>query len=180
MSIRAFAKAMQDREPRPRGSTRAMVHRYLSGATPPSDFIAAAADVLALNPEWLAFDKGHPTAGHDEVAGIAAEVIEESKRAEAGDMHAAVLRAMRAPVDYHPRYWTASVAEILRRADAGPFTPQLEAKHIGRALRAPLQAFGIEADRMGEDAFNDYVTAMVPVLLTIAAERVRQLPYMED
>jgi len=72
MSVRSFAAAMRARKPRPRGSTRAMVHRYLKGTTTPrSDFIAAAAATLGLNAEWLESGTGHETPGSATVAAIA-------------------------------------------------------------------------------------------------------------
>ena len=74
MSIRSFSDAMLKRTPRPRGSTRAMIHRYLKkdGPEPPPEFIRAAADILVTNPEWLAFGKGHRTP-EEEAAGAVAD-----------------------------------------------------------------------------------------------------------
>jgi hypothetical protein len=70
-SIRAFAEEMKNREPRPPGSSRAMIHRYLAGTAPPADFIYAAADVLGLRRDWLAFGEGAPTAEEEAVASAA-------------------------------------------------------------------------------------------------------------
>jgi hypothetical protein len=58
MSIRAFAKQMSEKRPRPPGTTRAMIHRYLAGAEPPAAFIDAAAELLGVNREWLARGRG--------------------------------------------------------------------------------------------------------------------------
>ena len=63
MSIRAFAEAMRARKPRPPGSTRAMIHRYLKGdgPEPAPEFTRAAADILGVRPAWLAFEDGEVT-----------------------------------------------------------------------------------------------------------------------
>lgn len=53
--VRTLAELLKGRSPRPRGSTPAMIHRYLRGAvTPPLEFIQAAADVLGVDASWLA------------------------------------------------------------------------------------------------------------------------------
>jgi hypothetical protein len=55
LGVRTLAELLKQRSPRPRGSTPAMIHRYLRGAvTPPLEFIQAAADVLGADPSWLA------------------------------------------------------------------------------------------------------------------------------
>lgn len=179
MSIRAFAAAMKAREPRPKGSTRAMIHRYLAGAPePPADFITAAADVLNLNPEWLAFGRGPASAGHARV--------DEWKRKEAVEEHARFLGALGAPKDFHPRHWLPSLLEVQRRLDSGPLfvggrlREDDSEERIAKALRAPLDAFGVDARRMTGDMLNDYITSMVPVLLALAAERTRQTPHTPD
>ena len=63
MSIRAFWDTMKTRRPRPRGSSRAMIHRYLrgEGPPPPEDFVRAASAVLGVRPSWLAFGDGEAT-----------------------------------------------------------------------------------------------------------------------
>lgn len=84
MSIRAFAEAMKSREPRPKGSTRAMIHRYLEagpeGPVPSLDFIEAAADQLGLAPGWLAFGTDEPTRA-EEVGAIAQQEAEAERNA---------------------------------------------------------------------------------------------------
>ncbi len=82
ISIRAFAKAMQERDPRPPGSTRAMIHRYLkeNGPEPPGGFMAAAAVILNVNKIWLAFGEGHPTEADAVLARTAEDTAGKAKR----------------------------------------------------------------------------------------------------
>lgn len=192
MSIRSFAKAMKKREPRPRGSTRAMIHRYLEagadGPLPPSDFIEAAADELGLNPEWLAFGKGEPDEGREAVAGVSAE------REAPGDVNRR-LRALKLKWDvlkglgFRPPelpdepgllawakkanlaalpHWLPLLAEVERRTGRG-------GEDIGQALRGPLIALDPDLDMSDEmdptfrlaPWLDDYITAMAPVLLSL-------------
>lgn len=67
MTISGFHRALQRRKPKPRGSTRGMIHRYLKGAVPPAEFIEAAADILGVSPEWLAFGRGPMTEPEQEL-----------------------------------------------------------------------------------------------------------------
>lgn len=63
MSIRRFSELMQARQPKPRGSTRTMIHLYLrdDSSTPRIEFLEAAAAILDVSPEWLRSGKGQPT-----------------------------------------------------------------------------------------------------------------------
>jgi hypothetical protein len=100
MSISSFAKAMRLRTPRPNGSSRAMVHRYLAGTEPPSDFIVAAAEMLGLNVEWLAFEIGHPTPAHAEAAAVSSGAAPQAvdwTRERAGRLMHTILQFMHVP-----------------------------------------------------------------------------------
>jgi transcriptional regulator with XRE-family HTH domain len=60
LSIRGFHRAMAAMEVS--GSSYPVIHRYLSGtATPPLEFISAAADLLRVREAWLAFEIGPRT-----------------------------------------------------------------------------------------------------------------------
>lgn len=157
-SRNGLAKAMQD----VRGSSYGSIRNYLAGRSePPVEFLLAAAEHLGVDANWLAFGTDHPTKEHEEVAGLTAASIEEWGREEAVKLHNGVLQAMDAPSDYHPRHWIGPLAEVRRRLG-------VDAKRLGRALLGPLDALDIEPGHMSEDDFNDFITAMAPVLLALA------------
>lgn len=55
-------------ETKARGSSYGSVHNYLNGKSePPLEFLIAAADVLRVNREYLAFGRGHMTEAESEV-----------------------------------------------------------------------------------------------------------------
>lgn len=148
-----------------RGSSYGSVRNYWHGRAEPSlEFLMAAAEAMGVSESWLAHGQGHMTDAREEVAGLSFEAIEESKREEAAAFYSDLLRAMRAPVDYHPRHWMPLLAEARRRLHT-------DARTLGKALSGPLDALGINAGQMREDAFNDYITAMVPALLLLAPYR---------
>lgn len=67
--IRAFAREMEDREVR--GSSYAMIHRYLAGKKVPSlEFVEEAASVLGVRPAWLAYDDGEPTEPEERISDV--------------------------------------------------------------------------------------------------------------
>jgi hypothetical protein len=165
MSVRAFAARMQEREPRPKGSTRAMIHRYLSGAQPPADFLEAAADQLGLNPEWLAFGRGEPTTTD-------ATVAEEGRRT-VGD---AVWEHFVEGAGFTPPDTLRHVAFLLwrRRASAfekdgglpvGHFDP---ARQVGVALFAPLRALGLNPALFHPQQVEAYALAAMPAVAAAA------------
>lgn len=188
MSIRSFAKAMRLRTPRPKGSTRAMVHRYLAGATPPSDFTEAAAETLGLNPEWLAYEIGHPTKAHAEAAAVSSGTAPQAvdwQRERAGRlMHEILVGLDRAQPDegdapfwrsaeFYAPHWVAPLGEVrLRLVLGGSYAEHEAIEHdIAAALKGPLAAFRVDPAQMDRDTLGDYITLMVPVLLAIASEQ---------
>ncbi|MBA3340446.1 MAG: hypothetical protein H0W30_01205 [Gemmatimonadaceae bacterium] len=116
MSIRSFAAEMLKRRPRPKGSTRAMIHRYLAGATPPSEFTSAAAQVLELNPEWLAFEIGHPTPAHAEAAAVSSGAAPRGadwKRESAARLLHTIFQFMRVPQSTEDVQWWRSPESLI-------------------------------------------------------------------
>ena len=77
--------------------------------------------------------------------------------------------------------WIAPLAELWLRLVSADFAAgvvvvdvDLEA-NIGKALRAPLDALGIDPSRMREaGSLTHYILAMLPALLMLAGERARQ------
>jgi hypothetical protein len=71
----------------------------------------------------------------------------------------------------HVPHWVAPLAEVQRRYKE----PELNPESIGSALRGPLDALGIDISSglapefRVRDWLNDYITAMTPVLLSLAA-----------
>jgi len=161
-SIRAFAAEMRERDPRPKGSTRAMVHRYLSGATPPSDFIEAAADVLGLRREWLAFGQGGPTVAE----GIAEAASSEQPDGEPGTAaYSEVFRAAFPDCDSAARacFWRLWAAVYLRETRP-PAEDSAEARlecarRVVSAIQAPLEVLGAMPPRTGPFKLDDYIIA---------------------
>jgi hypothetical protein len=88
-------------------------------------------------------------------------------------------------------HWVAPLAEVWVRlcfrevvlnpdaaiaaANAGDDSVERDAeRRVGKALRGPLEAVGVDAAQMPEEALGDYLSAMVPALFALAAERSRQ------
>jgi hypothetical protein len=165
MSIRAFAEAMRNLEPRPRGSTRAMIHRYLAGKQPPSDFITAAADVLQLNPEWLAFDKGAPTREDAAVAAagrpigdVVWEYFVEGCRTRPNGSY---------DPTFNPPETLRPVALLLWRRSHrayphGPADDFQPAYGVGMALFAPLRALALNPALFHDAQLEALALAMMP------------------
>lgn len=66
-SIRAFQRAMEAKDVS--GSTYPTINAYLKDESTPSlEFMEEAADLLAVRPEWLAFERGEPTTEQEENA----------------------------------------------------------------------------------------------------------------
>lgn len=60
----------------------------------------------------------------------------------------------------HIPHWVPLVAEARRRLNVDPVA-------IGEALRGPLDALDVDANAMTREELADYISAMIPVLLTL-------------
>lgn len=185
-NLREFWKGLLERTPDDYSVSYEAVRNYHSGRDAPVSYLTAVAKAFGFRLEWLASGEGPRT--EEEARSIAgsaalsATIAEDAKEALV-DLHSTVLRAIRAPVDYHPRHWGPSLAAVLRRAnDAPPFPARTEIRpeHIGRALGAALEAIGVDPSRTTHEWMDDYITAMAPVLLMLAAERQRQGEYAPE
>lgn len=81
----------------------------------------------------------------------------------------------------HP--WVGPLSEVLRRVAPSstepvrlPLGAGVGVEEVAEALAGPLDALGVDVERMGFDEVDDYVTAMVPVLLSLADAPTRETP----
>ena len=175
MSIRAFAKAMAQRNPRPSGSTRAMIHRYLGGAAPPSEFISAAAAILGINPAWLAFGVGQPTAAHA-VAESTMTATAEPKfigglATNGPRASVARLRAIAPRLARFPGGLAAFVNVWDRYVRSSPTLPDSEqqyvlARRLWMQITAPLELLGIDAESAPD---HYYITVLGALMSAVPA-----------
>jgi len=173
MSIRSFAAEMRSLEPRPPGSARTMIHRYLreDGPEPSLAFLTPAARILGVEVAWLAFGDGPRT---NEEA-IRRERVDRSAFAsisheegynryrEGLKVRSAVLASLQGPgIHMHPtRYmpsWVPAVVEASGRLGVEP-------RAIGEALAALLARLNARPGNL-----DDFILAAMPVLLSL--ERV--------
>lgn len=202
MSIRQFAEYMTARTPRPPGSTRAMIHRYLANnakpPTPPAAFLVAAAEVLSVNTEWLAFGIGHPTSLHEVEEQAARAAIAEAPEHIMQDIRAgfaseadprepgwldqaglfavaALINAWRLKVDGYARAlrqeWPAD--EPLLEADVGSRGHDTNvtaqiAHGIGAAARATLDALDVDYPRMAPEARSAFLLGLAQAIIATA------------
>jgi transcriptional regulator with XRE-family HTH domain len=67
---------------------------------------------------------------------------------------------------HHIPHWVAPIAEVKRRLG-------ITGREIGSALQSTLTGLGIESGALSEESRADFITAMIPVMLSLAAERRR-------
>lgn len=76
---------------------------------------------------------------------------------------------------YHRDTLLEDPVVVVASAHAGDDSAQRDAeRRVSKALNGPLAALGIDAAKMREEALGDYLSAMVPALFALAAERARQ------
>jgi transcriptional regulator with XRE-family HTH domain len=185
--VRTFMRALQAMDPRPRGSSYAMIHRYMSGEHEPGlDFIKAAAEVLNVRETWLATGDGAMT--------VAEQQVEESLRTGGATFETQALKDAWAAMEAE---WPALEAApesvqstmMIAWVSGGRYgrTPedQVEAAtRAARAVRAPLHALGIDRDDLTISDEVQYILGMTSVLMAIqgTAAKIRneQEPRQED
>ena len=192
------------------GTSYPSVLSYFSGGSAPSlEWIQAAAGILGVRAEWLAFGSGTATEEEElkrlEVRGVSDAAHPRERRSakevlwlQAFDLKWDLLKGMgvnpptlaQLPRDpnateealhawavnhnvHHIPHWVAPLAEVERRLS-------VDARDIGRALAAPLEALGLDIKEGLGIAFDikpwlqDHITTMTPALLTLAPEIGRQ------
>lgn len=183
----AFQQALRDRmgsENSRQGTSYPAVLGYFAGKVTPSlPWVLEASALLNVRVSWLAFGEGEPTEDEEREAAflgtlstaVAAgpDVVEHEEGVRywrrAMKVRDGVLRCwashpgIRVRKEYMP-HWVAPLAVACRRLDADPTT-------AGRALRAPLDILGVDPAAMGNEALNDYILSMVPVLMALGPAR---------
>lgn len=184
MSIRSFADAMRNRKPRPAGSTRAMIHRYLKGtATPPLDFLTAAAAVLKVRVEWLTFGHGHPSRAHEVGAlgtarGQPTVVDEVDEALRTG--FAAIAREEQGPGITAAWHAWSRFYDWEAKRDGRGGNPVTVAQRVGEALEAPLRVLGIRHRDLSPWQLDAYAVLVSQAIqaATVDARLVRPQPQL--
>ena len=128
--IRAFHREMEEREVR--GSSYAMIHRYLAGDDiPPLELLEAAADHLGVPAAWLICGEGSPTelreGARDLLEHLSLDAAYElaplahDKRAVIDAFHAAILRLYEALETEPDPEQVTRMADLLVRLVRKPY-----------------------------------------------------------
>ena len=190
MSIRRFAEVMWEYEPRPRGSTRAMIHRYLKvdGHEPPLSFLRVAAKVLGIRLEWLINGGGERTQerqdlGRERELGIKRAVLDGLGCPPPAEedhipfwVHPLLEVYVRGILPMGPDKLDPSTIEDEKEKYGAPRMVWISGSHhaeqfetLGKVLRAPLEALEIDAEDMEKEARDAYIFDMAQTLLGLAA-----------
>ena len=188
--VRTLAELLKGRSPRPRGSTPAMIHRYLRGAvTPPVEFIQAAADVLGVDASWLAGGSSVPAAETPWVTSVRdGELNAAELRGLAVDglttrlprFHFLPLRTQRAALEAVEAWARWSLDQNADRHENDPETLQQwtveewgeAALYVGMTL---AEAFEIPNQHLPEDVERDG-----HFLADVATALVRRIPSTDE
>jgi transcriptional regulator with XRE-family HTH domain len=151
-----------------RGTSYGSVQNYINDtAVPPLEVLLAAAEILNVRSEYL-------TQGTGEMTEDEQEVQDSLAAAPAGVPPQTIRLALRAMGEEWPEFENAppSVQQTLVLAWAGALqrahgeSERVEAAHrIARAVRAPLQSFGIDRDQLQTADEVAYVLGMTAVLM---------------
>lgn len=189
MSVRALARKIEEEYSELRGASYGGVRLYATGGArnPRVELLRAIADVLQVRGDWLAFDDGEMTemlqARREEATAASGGAELSAAELRTLVLHRDILSGLglRTPGDDDPEshpYWVAPASEIWFQLVAGAGTAAImdPGVMIGRALRGPMEALGIDARKMHErnpTEFGHYVLAMTPALLMLCQERLR-------
>lgn len=162
------------------------IRNYHYDREPPPSYLRRVLELFPdVRPRWLLLGTAPMLRSELEVAAVAAESFEWEKAVE---LKWGVLEAMgiprpdptdsrlRASVTYVP-YWIGAMAEVRRTLALAGRDPH---PALGEALRGPLEALEIDP-RDGLDSacrlqpwLDRYITAMIPVLLSLGPQRDQQ------
>lgn len=143
------------------GVSRPMLHQYLKGkATPPLEFVEAAAQVLGVPFEWLAIGKESPTAGSEPNRVTAMRDALAEEFAGFSDLDACVQRYLLTVV--------YGAAKAIGEPSAAPGV----ARQFGAALQAPLDLLDTSHSMLRRMGGHDpYATAMCQALSVLVRAR---------
>ena len=197
--VMAFRDEMKDRLKGTdvQGYTHPAIKRYLDDSAEPSlKFLEEAALALGVRYSWLATEQGDMTKDLEEVRVVAATMTASIRVGDifkiSGDpdqpppppmplldpVLQPVLETLQLPTPDGTPSWASGLVEVWRQlARSGEGGPETDAQCIAEAIRAPLDAFGVDPVEMQEgDRLHQYLFTMVPALLAVVAERQRQAP----
>lgn len=159
---KAFTRCLGD----VKGSSYPTVLGYFADNVEPSPtWLRAAADVVGVRPEWLAFGTGEPVEMLTESEARAKQVKNAAQITEAIDSgwHS------RAGIPFPSGGLAVLMANDLWRRAWAPrmekAKPEPMAVHVGRALALPLAALGVS--QVNQKQLEDYVVGMSQVLTRI-------------
>lgn len=185
-----------------RGSSYGGIRQYVAGEiqNPRPELLGAMAKVLGVREAWLMAGSGPMTeaeaARQEEVERIAEEGLKDVHDGQAAEdpktprarqkqaLKDAILELVGEvgpSVDDIP-FWVDPLVEVFKRAaQSDPLESSDEIDDdlidMAAAIRGPLEALGVDLEAMRDrrgTVWADYVTAMTPALLAVAAERERQ------
>jgi len=174
----------------------ATASRYHAGREPPVTYLQAVARAFGVSPQWLLLGRGDPMAKREAAdpttgARETEERLEHTVHDAARRLEAAVntgevsgpgtSELARVQEGDFP-FWLAPLAELQLRLwvgeiDEDPMTPATDHHRlIAQAVRAPLEAWGIDARPMQEEGmWGNYVSAITPALFILAEARSSQV-----
>lgn len=167
-----------------RGASESSIRNYLKGRSEPRlEFLLAAADILDEDPDWLV--RGGPRVEMEAEGVRALQAADElftddvwvgtshyrGGRYSLSDLAASVAKELGVARPRGVPVWAPVLVEPWAQI-AGPGSERDSALAIGRALRAGLDAYKIDAsglERRGR--LGSYIMTMVPMLLTLGTHR---------
>lgn len=194
ISVRALHKALEKGFPNLRGTSYGGVRHYAEGkvTAPRVELLRAMADVLEVRPDWLAFGEGEMTEAMERARGSEPEaepsrdswwdLIREGVRDGFGEgadwlmgiqpdrigPRALIISRTWRVVSFSP------VGEAMAPPGMAP-GPRQVAEAIGRALRAPLDALGIDpTGPLPDDEYDEYVMAVCSGLRRLSRVSTKQ------
>jgi len=176
LSIRGFQETIDKRDVR--GTSYAMIHRYLKDETePPLGFIREASDILGVRVAWLATGQGEMSPEAE--ASDALQRTLAAERDQGADVHFDVkavldanpfLREVPIHVEMHfVDSWVGSTGYLSARSvfsgsGPGPMDDPVKlGNKLAEAMLAPLQVLGIDPKTKGKP-FGLYCDAVLQAL----------------
>ena len=178
------------------GTSLSSIQAYVKGRVTPSiAFLRAAAHVLDVRETWLISGDGQPTEGDAIAMGPAASGLVTALRRRQQQIERAMEAGAKAKLPLRevfgdsPRPGYAVLLRLwrLRCAQVWPREERLRkeidiARQIGRASVASLRAMGVDPGDLSDEALEDHLLAVAPILRRIIDEeeqRTREFEALE-